>query len=325
VANGQEFHTGLWGHTSLLGLRSHFLLPDYAGYPGTALASLFPTNAVVFDLAHEQGGLTGYVHPFDFGPNLNEIQSGIPYELPVDVALGKVDFLEVMGYSDHLVTSEIWYRLLNCGFRIPAAAGTDAFANFAQLRGPPGLVRVYAQSGARLDHARWLAAIRAGRTMVTNAPLVTFTLDGRGPGSEIRLPFSAARRQLRARVRVVSGVPVDRVEIVRNGAVIARMNHAGDTTVSVRADSSSWFLARAYSTAPRLPVLDAYPFGSSSPVYVEVGNAPRSCGADAEYFLNWINLLWQRVMSDTSWNTPEERAEALDAVSRAHQQFIRRR
>jgi len=31
------------------------------------------------------------------------------YELPVDVALGKVDYLEVMGYSDHLITSEIWY------------------------------------------------------------------------------------------------------------------------------------------------------------------------------------------------------------------------
>src|SRR5439155_10517457 len=36
IANGQEFHTGLWGHSAQLGLRENFLLPDYAGYPGTA-------------------------------------------------------------------------------------------------------------------------------------------------------------------------------------------------------------------------------------------------------------------------------------------------
>ena len=87
------------------------------------------------------------MHPFDFRPDLTRTEGGVPYELPIDVALGKVDYMEVMGYSDHLITSEVWYRLLNCGFRIPAGAGTDAFPNFASLRGPPGLVRVYARTG----------------------------------------------------------------------------------------------------------------------------------------------------------------------------------
>src|SRR5207247_7465316 len=109
------------------------------------------------------------------------------YELPVDVALGKVDDLEVMGYSDHLITSEIWYRLLNCGFRLPAAAGTDAFPNFASLRGPPGLVRVFVHSGATLGHRSWLAALKAGRTFVANGPLLEFSVAGRASGDEIRL------------------------------------------------------------------------------------------------------------------------------------------
>ncbi len=98
------------------------------------------------------------------------------------MALGKVDYLEVMGYSDHLITSEIWYRLLNCGFRLPAGAGTDAFPNFASLRGPPGLVRVFVRSGSVLDHRRWLAGLKAGRTFVTNAPLLEFSLAGRAIG-----------------------------------------------------------------------------------------------------------------------------------------------
>lgn len=324
VANGQEFHTGLWGHASLLGLREGLVLPDYAGYPGTALASLFPTNAAVFDVARAQGAITGYVHPFDFRPDIAQLQSGVPYELPVDVAVGKVDFLEVMGYSDHLITSDIWYKLLNCGFRVPAAAGTDAFPNFSHLRGPPGLARVYAKSGPTLDHAQWLAAIKAGRTFVTNAPLLTFTVNERDPGSEIRLPFTGNHR-VRARVTLRSNIPVEHLEIIGNGKVIAKLDGASDTTLTIVAERTGWYLARAYSDKPRLPVLDLYPFASTSPVYVRVGDAPPSCREDAEFFLTWINLLSQRVRADTNWNSASERERTLSLISRAHEEFIRRR
>src|SRR3989454_11614279 len=125
---------------------------------------------------------------FDARPDPADTTGPFTYELPVDVALGKVDYLEVMGYSDHLITSEIWYRLLNCGFRLPAAAGTDAFPNFASLRGPPGLVRTFVHSGRTLNHASWLAGIKAGRTFVTNAPLLEFSLAGHAIGDEITVP-----------------------------------------------------------------------------------------------------------------------------------------
>src|SRR5207245_9532213 len=63
LTHGQEFHTSVWGHLGLLGLSDHYLLPEYVGYPNTAAASLFPTNAVVADLAHAQGVLFRDVHP----------------------------------------------------------------------------------------------------------------------------------------------------------------------------------------------------------------------------------------------------------------------
>ena len=327
IANGQEFHTGLWGHSAQLGLRENLILPDYAAYPGTAMASLFPTNAAVFDMARAQGAINGYVHPFDFVPEFDQITGGIPYELPVDVALGKVDYLEVMGYSDPRITSDVWYRLLNCGFRVPAAGGTDAFPNFANLRGPAGLIRTYAKSGA-LDQRRWLAAIKAGQTMVTNGPLLTFTVNDREPGGEIRFPFTGSHR-VRARVTLRSNMRVDSLQIIGNGRVVARFGNPNpasfDTTVTIPVTGTSWFLARAFSSKPVLPILDLYPFASTSPVYVAVGNAPTACGQDAEYFLRWINLLSQRVRADTSWNTSAERAQTLDLISRAHQEFIRRR
>ena len=75
-----------------------------------------------------------------------------------------------MGFSDHKTTAEVWYRLLNCGFRLPAGAGTDAMTNYASLRGPVGMNRVFVRSGAKLDYRGWLAALKAGRTFVSNGP-----------------------------------------------------------------------------------------------------------------------------------------------------------
>src|SRR5207247_1066255 len=179
------------------------------------------------------------------------------YELPIEVALGKVDYLEVIGYSDHLITSEIWYRLLNCGFRIPAAAGTDAFPNFASLRGPPGLVRTFVRAGPTLDHRGWLAGLKAGRTFVSNAPLLEFAVAGHGVGDEIRV--QAGTHSLKAVVRMRSNVPVDHLEIVGNGTVVATIpldadRMAARDSVTVTVNGRGWDVLRVYADGAELPV-----------------------------------------------------------------------
>jgi dipeptidyl aminopeptidase/acylaminoacyl peptidase len=327
LMHAQEFHTSVWGHMGLLDLGSHYLLPDYAGYPNTGAASLAPTNATIADLAHAQGALVGYVHPFDTKPDPADTTTPLNYELPVDVALGKVDYLEVMGYSDHLITSEIWYRLLNCGFRLPAAAGTDAFPNFASLRGPAGLVRVFVQSGPTLNHRRWLAALKAGRTFVTNAPLLEFSLAGRAIGDEIRL--SAGSHRLPARVGLRSNVAVDHLEIIGNGKVVASIPLRGDRTaandtVEVPVATSGWYVLRAYSDRATLPVLDLYPFASTSPIYVRVGDEPVRSPEDAAFFVTWIERLEAMTRTSTSWNTRSEQAAVLRSLAEARTVFENR-
>src|SRR5271157_917671 len=69
LLHGQEYHTSYWGHLGLLNLTRNLLLPGYAGYPNTAAASLYPANGNVADMAHAQGALVGYVHPFDSIPD----------------------------------------------------------------------------------------------------------------------------------------------------------------------------------------------------------------------------------------------------------------
>ncbi len=320
IVHGQEFHTSIWGHTALLGLTDHYLMPDYAGYVNTAAASLFPSNAEVADLAHAQGALFGYVHPFDTRPDPLDQNEPLTYEMPSDAALGKIDYFEVMGFSDHLITSEIWYRLLNCGFRIPAGAGTDAFPNFASLRGPAGLVRAYVQAGRPLDHRRFLAGLKAGRTFVTNAPLLEFSLSGKGIGDTLRLP--AGEHRLEAHVTLRSMVPLDHLEIIGNGRIVATVPLAGDRTaasasITIPVRSSGWFVLRGYADRAATPILDLYPFASTSPIYVQVGNDEVRSRADAEFFIAWIDRLVPFAKSHPGWNTPEEKAAVLASFEAA--------
>ena len=65
---------------------------------------MFPANANVADLAHEQGALVGYVHPLESVPN--PAKDAVTLELPADVALGKVDYIEVVGFR----TINPWQR-----------------------------------------------------------------------------------------------------------------------------------------------------------------------------------------------------------------------
>jgi hypothetical protein len=113
IVHGQEYHTSYWGHLGLLGLRDHLLIPGYAAYAGTPARSPYPPNAVVLGLARAQGALTGYVHPFDAYPDPGKRDVPLTHELPVDVALGLVDYYEVVGFSDHLSTAPVWYHHLN--------------------------------------------------------------------------------------------------------------------------------------------------------------------------------------------------------------------
>lgn len=328
VVHDQEYHTSFWGHSGLLGLRRNVILPGYAGYTNTAAASLHPTNAAVFDQAHEQDALTGYVHPFDSYPDPGDSTKPLTHELPVDVALGKVDYYEALGFvDDYEATSRVWYQLLNCGFRLPAGAGTDAMANFASLRGPVGMNRVFAKIAGPLSHRPWLAALKAGRTFATNGPLLGFTLEGKELGSE--LAIGNRRRELLARVTLNSMVPVDRLEIVRNGEVLMEIPLPGDrtkvsTSVRVPVRGSGWYLLRARGNRPAYPILDFYPYATTSPIYVTVAGQPIRSPRDATYFVAWISRLEAAALASKDWNTEEEKANALKNIREAAAEFERR-
>ena len=328
LVHDEEFHTSYWGHTGLLGLSRQLVLPTYAAYINTAAQSLAPMNAEVMRLAREQGGVGGYVHPFDAWPDPADISRPLTNEFPVDLALGMIDYYETLGFvDDFMVNQRVWYAALNAGFRLPAGAGTDAMANFASLRGPVGMNRVYARVKGALTHRRFLDALKAGRTFATNGPLLEFTLNGRGIGDDIAL--SRGQHTLRARVSLRSFVAIDSLEIVSNGKVVARVAKSADgkradAVVELPVASSAWFLLRAWSAGGRHPVLDVMPMGTTSPIYVTVGGAAIQSAPDAMYFLSWVDRLRSNVLAFTGWNDTSERTETLARIDSARAELVRR-
>ncbi len=327
LLHDQEFHTSYWGHQGLLGLTQNILLPDYVGYPNTAAASLYPPNSAVADLARQQGALVGYVHPFEISevPRPAEKLGKLTSALVLDVPLGKVDYLEVLGFSDHHSTTGVWYRFLNLGFRIPAGAGTDAMANYAALHGPVGLNRVYVKMPpGPLKTRAWLDGLKRGHTFATNGPLVHFTLAGRSPGDEVKLPASAEGVAFTASLR--SLVPVDKLEVVCNGRVVrdVEMNRARDYAEvrgKIDVSQSGWCLLRAWSEKAQHPILDIYPYATTSPVYVTVGGVRPRSPEDAAYFLAWIARMQESVEQHPDWNTPAEREAVMKMIAEARKMY----
>lgn len=326
LMQSQEYHTSYWGHLGLLNLTRNFLLPGYAAYPNTAAASLYPSNADIADLAHAQGALVGYVHPFDTFPNPAD-PAPLTDELPVDVALGKVDYMEILGFSDHKSTAAVWYKLLNCGFHIPTGAGTDAMANFASLRGPVGLNRVYAQVPKGPTNIRqFLNSLRHGHTFATNGPLLRFSLGDQPIGGELKLPAGTQPVKFTAAMRSI--VPMDHLQVLCNGHVVREIalshnRETADAQGTLPISHSGWCILRAWNRKAELPVLDLYPYATTSPIYMSVGGEPVRSPQDAAYFVAWIDRLTQAASSYPDWRTPAEKQHVLQLLSDARAIYAR--
>ena len=185
------------------------------------------------------------------------------------------------------------------GSGIPAAAGTDAMANYASLRGPVGMNRVFAkvEGPARARGVTWPRSRRGGpwpRTVPSSswrcgrfgrrldrAGRRDRAARGQAPARGAGEPaLDRARRQARAWCRTAGSWP--------------RCPSRGTAPPPTPwfpcpIERSGWYVLRAYASRSRHPVLDLYPFGTTSPVYVAVGGAPARSPEDARYFLGWID------------------------------------
>ena len=228
VVSGQEDpRTGQLGHTIHENLKSplHSNVTNYFVYHD------------VFEASHLQGGISGYAHT---GTGFHA-QRG----LALDVPYGLVDFIEVC--QGGRINTDIWYSLLNLGFKITPSAGSDF--PYTDL---PGVSRLYVKSTASGGPDAWFASFKAGHAFVTNGPFLDFTVNGSQMGDEIHVP-RGSKLQIAASSRLNPDVDsLNRLELVVLGDVVATQPAQGqdlvrmDTTLT--ADHSMWLAVRAFGS-----------------------------------------------------------------------------
>ncbi|HNP95863.1 MAG TPA: CehA/McbA family metallohydrolase, partial [Cyclobacteriaceae bacterium] len=330
LIHSQEHHTSYWGHMGLLGLKDHYIMPGYTTYPNTAISSPHPSNSVVADLAHQQGALVGYVHPFYEIPD--PAKDDIHNALPVDVATGKIDYYETVGFSYHLPSAEVWHRLLNCGFRISAAGGTDAMSNYASLRGPVGMDRTYVQingttSSPSQKRDAWLAGLKAGNALATNSAILHFEVNGQKPGSEVTVAGKKIKLNYKGFMRSI--IPMDHLEIIQNGKVVKDIKLSGDKTTAdlegtLTLDQSGWLLLRAWNDTDHELIQDFYPYATTNPVYVIKDSMSIRSPQDADYFIRWIDKIYESA-SRQNYFTEAEKELTLKHILTAKSVFESRK
>ncbi|MHC4640148.1 MAG: CehA/McbA family metallohydrolase [Planctomycetota bacterium] len=286
-----------WGAVYLIGLRAPISIPSNGRR----------SNLPFVRIANGQKALVCY-------------QAGWSREVLMDALLGYVDvvnvcnnnfhrnkyqprkrysnLLNVDGFPDYPNTPEgmiqmnfeTYYRLLNCGLRLAAGAGSATGAKTT----PVGYNRAYVPAGSNPTLPEFLEAWREGRNFVTNGPMIFLRTDkNEHPGDTITLPSRGGTVSLQ--VTAHSEQPLRSLELVANGRVVGKANigpkqYEGKLSLSLPIKEGSWIVARCieedqflsdeqlsrYSRGGSLPEKPCrLRFAHTSPIYVTVGgNGP---------------------------------------------------
>ena len=282
------------GAVGLVGLRAPIRFHGYL---------LSPADSVFAEAARRQGGFV-------------DAEKITWRDSAALVALGEVDFAGIVhnhfnrhgvetetdpwgmipkerpGYSTPqgmpLWAMDVYYKLLNCGFKLPVSAGSASGVKPSPL----GFNRVYVHLREKFGYEAWFRALKAGRSFATNGPMLFLKVNGHEPGETITVtPPAAGQKQVRLEVEAEasSAGELDRLEIVWKGKVVKTATADGHAPVlkasfALDAENSGWVAARAFEK-PSGPVR----FAHTSPVYVKIGQDPGIVREDTEFFLDWMD------------------------------------
>ena len=308
----EEMRNGnAYGHMCFYGLRQ-LVEPLYTGFAGTPYADEYPPNYTQAKAARAQGGAVTYAHP-GYTTSMDNFSAR---ELPVDLALGEVDAMDVMSNNPEEVAMENWYRLLNCGFRLAISAGTDSFTNVADHYVPGGH-RVYVRTGGErgLRYEDWIAGYKAGRSFATNGPMLFLKVNGKEPGEEIALPAGRHRVKVELDARLTGAG--DRIELIVNG-------QARPLAREIEIDRGTWIAARVMGPWRRAVLNDTAAFAHTSPVYVRVGGELARSAGDARFWVEWIDQLMKRTVARGGLRNDGQRAEVFTLFRKAQAIFAER-
>jgi len=300
----QEFR-GSFGHVGLLGV-NEFIMPLIGGtssspYPADGLKLMY------LDSVRALGGIGGFMHPYTPDSlSASTPERAAQSDIPIHAILGRGDFYDIVSIaSDELASADMYYHMLNVGVRLAATGGTDNFSNV--WRDPSGgTARTYARLDGPISWRAWIDAVRAGRTVATNGPLLFVEVDGREPGSEL-----GGRSRVTVDVELATIAPVDVIEIIVDGEVARSISVSDDERrltlrESIPVEGARWIAVRARGGKARYSG-DNYTFAHTTPVYFTDAPPNDASRASADFLADVVDEIWRRVDRRDAWLRPEDR------------------
>ncbi|MGW3957065.1 CehA/McbA family metallohydrolase, partial [Streptomyces sp. NPDC004752] len=306
------------------------------GHPRSDEPQDWPPNAVAAAECRTLGATVSYAHPVhasldDSGFPTEEVFAEqhahlFPHarELVADAALGLVDSMDLTG--NHTIwgpeaAEHLYHRLLGCGLRLAATAGTDTFLSHSRdgvASNPPGWSRAYAHLGdTPLSVGAWQDAVRAGRTFATNGPWLELDAAGQGLGDTVSLD-EPQRVPVTARV---TGVGVERLEIVGPTGVLAAVDttpDAGTTELTADLDIAepTWIAAVARGDS-HPAVLGPQVYAHTSPVWIDVAGHTVARATDAAWCLDWLDRLETLTRKAGNFPHPDQLHDLVNVLDQA--------
>jgi hypothetical protein len=250
-----------------------------------------------------------------------DAQKAYGWDVPLLVAAGQLDSLQIVssnltaksavdneagGKPRHELlfpaptgngrwSEKIYYELLNCGLRLvpTAGSGSGVAANFL------GYNRMYVHVEGELTYEKWWQAVRAGRVVVTNGPLIRPTVEGEMPGHVFKAP-AGSTVELEVGLKLSTRDRVSYLEIIRNGELAHQVRldewaKTGGKLPPLVFDQSGWFVVRAVCDVP-----NSYRYACTAPYYVDIGGQPRISKTAAQFFLDWVEERANQVTLDNA-------------------------
>ncbi|QDV18174.1 hypothetical protein Pan153_28310 [Gimesia panareensis] len=237
---------------------------------------------------------------------------------------GRVHALNIFDGGTRSTYEDSYYPYLNAGCRVPFSTGTDWFQyDFS---------RVYARLQKPLTTTTWLESLRAGRTFITNGPLLDLHVDGKSIGDQIEL--TPEQNSVRVQATGRGRIDFQRLELIHNGTVIKVQNtkpvqnhFEAQIDFTLETTEPGWIAVRTPSpSVPKDPQRQRQTpfneygrelFSHTSPVYLKWKGQSRFDLDQARAYLTEMQQNREKIASQFLFADPQERAAVLDVYSDA--------
>jgi hypothetical protein len=294
---------------------------------------LSPPNDRFCTTAHEQGGYVDAekivwrdacalvaLGQIDFAGIVHNHFNRHGVELETDpwgmIPKQRAEFNTIAGMP--LWSMEVYYRLLNCGFRLPVSAGSASGVKAAPL----GYNRVYVRLREPFSYQNWFRALKGGRGFATNGPMLFLKVNEEEPGGVLNFGGSRPER-LKIHAEASSAGELDRLEVLFKGRVIKTVtspNGGGKLVADFESEirETGWVVARCFERASQ-----TIRFAHSSPVYVRFSGDSGIVTEAARFFIDWIDREMKFYKNETRFRNSQEQADMLSFLEKARAVYVK--